>query len=76
MNAAGEEYPPPSVATGTLNNIAASGAAPVTMQNSTEGNPSTPPASGPEGAVVVGEEVLRAGDAVIELPIDGIQHGP
>ena len=35
MNAAGTAYPPPDTATGTLNIIAASGAAPVTMQNST-----------------------------------------
>ena len=40
MNAAGTAYPPPDTATGTLNIIAASGAAPVTMQNSTWGNPS------------------------------------
>ena len=40
MNAAGTAYPPPDTATGTLNIIAASGAAPVTMQNNTWGNPS------------------------------------
>src|SRR4051794_39842083 len=40
MKAAGTAYPPPETATGTLNIIAASGAAPVTMQNSTWGNPS------------------------------------
>ena len=37
--AAGTAYPPPDTATGTLNIIAASGAAPVTMQNSTAGKP-------------------------------------
>jgi hypothetical protein len=38
--AAGEAKPPPSTVTGTLNSIAAIGAAPVTMQNSTPGSPS------------------------------------
>jgi hypothetical protein len=37
--AAGEAQPPPFTETGTLNSIAVSGAAPVTMQNSTEGRP-------------------------------------
>src|SRR4051794_38159721 len=40
MKAAGTAYPPPETATGTLNIIAARGAAPVTMQNNTWGNPS------------------------------------
>src|SRR4051794_21817933 len=40
MNAAGTAYPPPETATGTLKSIAAIGAAPVTMQNSTCGSPS------------------------------------
>src|SRR3954470_12711753 len=65
MNAAGEAYPPPRVATGTLNSMAASGAAPVTMQNRTDGRPSTPPASSPGGppvgtAPAVGSSALRS----------------
>src|SRR3954453_11251940 len=45
MKAAGTAYPPPDTATGTLNIIAASGAAPVTMQNNTAGRPSASRAS-------------------------------
>src|SRR4051794_31890733 len=48
MKAAGTAYPPPETATGTLNIIAASGAAPVTMQNNTWGNPNALFASPPD----------------------------
>ena len=55
-NAAGVAHPPPFTETGTLNSIAVSGAAPVTMQKSTDGSPSAPSWSRPwcsEGEVVV-----------------------
>src|SRR4051794_7985702 len=71
MNAAGDAYPAPRVATGTLNSIAASGAAPVTMQNNTDGRPRTPPASSP-GGPPVGTVPLdeSVGIAVITPPCD------
>ena len=40
MNALGAAQPPPKTAQESLNSIAAIGAAPVTMQNSTCGKPS------------------------------------
>ena len=53
-NAAGTAYPPPETATGTLNIIAASGAAPVTMQNRTAGRPSASRASSFDAGAAVG----------------------
>jgi len=46
-NAAGVAHPPPFTETGTLKSIAVSGAAPVTMQKSTDGRPSAPSCSRP-----------------------------
>src|SRR5882762_11615454 len=66
-NAAGAAYPPPCTATGTLNSIAVSGAAPVTMQNNTDGRPNAPPANWPDAGVVAGAAGVPPGGRITSV---------